>query len=154
MTAAPMSPPTPTPAPTMTHAALLPHSVPPCHNARLALFAMRRMGASGLTDAPATNAMINGFGESFRRPLVLMRAFMADLASAAQNPISIAPCCCGRMTSAENTLLVILARAETSTDSAHLLLADLLGLRHADGVLASATAVAQAFADAGRPIAA
>ena len=152
MTPAPMASPTPASNPALTHASLLPHAVPPCPNARLALFAMRRMGARGLSDAPATHAMITGFGESFRRPLVLMRAFMADLASAAQCPIAIAPCCCGRMTPAESILLTVLARTETAPETAHFLLADLLGLRHADGVLASATAVTQAFADAGRPI--
>ena len=38
------------------------------------------------------------------------------------------------------------------TDTAHLLLGDLIGVRRADGVRASVTAPAQAFADGGRPI--
>jgi hypothetical protein len=131
---------------------MLPHALPACPNTRLALFAMRRIGAHGLMDAHAANAMLNGFGESFRRPLVLMRALMADLATMANGPIAIAPCCCMRMTAAESAVLTALARAETAPDAAHLLLADLLGIRRADGVLASASAVAAAFADAGRPI--
>jgi hypothetical protein len=49
-------------------------------------------------------------------------------------------------------MLTIVARAETAPDSAHLLLADLIGARQPAGVLASITVVAQAFADAGRPI--
>ena len=32
---------------------LLPHALPLCENARIALFAMRRMGANGLADPPA-----------------------------------------------------------------------------------------------------
>lgn len=133
---------------------MLPHALPTCPNARLALFAMRRIGAHGLTDALAANAMLNGFGEGFRRPLILMRGLMADLATTATGPIAIAPCCCMRVTAAENALLTALARVETAPATAHFLLADLLGIRRPDGVLASAAAVAVAFADAGRPIAA
>ena len=132
--------------------AALPHAMPPCPNARLALFAMRRMGAHGLADALVANAFVGDFGEGFRRPLVLMRAFMADLAGSAAGTISIAPCCCARLTSAEAAVLTVLGRAEIAPEAARLLLADLLGARRVDGVLASATAVAQAFADAGRPV--
>ena len=139
-----------------THAAIaiaaLPHLMPVCPNARLALFAMRRMGAYGLDDARAAHAVFSGFGQSFRRPLVLIRALMADLAATATGPIAIAPCCCPRMTSAEAAMLTVLARVETAPDAARLLLSDLLGVRRADGVLASAAAVAMAFADAGRPV--
>ena len=139
---------TPAPAPTQ----MLPHAMPACPSGRLALFAIRRIGAHGLADAHAAYAMLNGFGEGFRRPLVLMRALMADLATTANGPIAIAPCCCMRMTAAEGAVLTVLARAETTPEAARLLLADLLGIRRIDGVLASATALAAAFADAGRPI--
>lgn len=135
-----------------TTASALPHTLPPCANARLALFAVRRMGANGLNDAHVAHAFVNGFGESFRRPLVLMRALMADVATTSTCGIAIAPCCCQRMTPAEEAMVTVLARAETAPESARLLLADLLGLRRIDGVLASAAAVAMAFADAGRPI--
>ena len=113
---------------------------------------MRRFGAHGLTDARAAHALFTGFGQSFRRPLVLLRALMADLAATAQGPIAIAPCCCARMTSAEAAMVTVLARVETAPDTARLLLSDLLGVRRADGVLASAAAVAVAFADEGRPV--
>ncbi len=49
-------------------------------------------------------------------------------------------------------MLSILARIETAPETARLLMADLLGVRRVDGVLASAAAVAAAFADEGRPI--
>ncbi|MFL0413829.1 DUF6628 family protein [uncultured Sphingomonas sp.] len=130
----------------------LPHALPICPNARLALFAMRRIGAHGLADARAAHAVFTAFGEGFRRPLVLLRAFMADMASAAARPISIAHCCCSRATPAEAALLTVLARVECYSETSRLLLADLLGIRNVDGVLASAAAVAAAFADEGRPI--
>jgi len=131
----------------------LPHATPLCANARLALFAIRRMGAHGLADAPVASAFVAGFGIAFRRPLVLMRAFMHEMAATSAAPVQIAPCCCVRMTPAENALLTALARAETHPDTARLLLGDLLGLRRPDAILATATTLARAFADAGRPIA-
>ena len=139
---------------TQTAMALLPHPLPTCPNARVALFAMRRMGAQGLADARAAHLLFTAFGQNFRRPLILLRALMADLAGASAGTIAIAPCCCARMTPAESAMLTILARIETAPDVARYLMADLLGIRRIDGVLASATAVAQSFADAGRPIAA
>ncbi len=135
-----------------TTIAALPHTLPACPNARIALFALRRMGAHGLHDARASHAMFTAFGQDFRRPLVLMRALMAELAGTAADTIAIAPCCCPRMTAAERTMLTILSRVETAPDAARLLLGDLLGVRRVDGVLASAAVLATAFADDGRPI--
>ena len=132
--------------------ALLPHALPTCHNARLALFAIRRMGAHGLADARAAHAMFTAFGQGFRRPLVLMRTLMTELATYAAGTIAIAPCCCARMTPAEAALLAILARIETAPDVAHYLMADLLGVRRVGPTLMSAAALAAAFADEGRPI--
>ncbi|HXH15429.1 MAG TPA: DUF6628 family protein [Sphingomonas sp.] len=131
---------------------LLPHALPACENARIALFAMRRMGAHGLADARAAHTMFTAFGQSFRRPLVLLRALMADLAGTSAGTIAIAPCCCARMTPAEAAMLSILARVETAPETARYLIADLLGVRRVDGVLMSAAAVAAAFADEGRPV--
>jgi len=131
---------------------MLPHRLPECGNARLLMFAMRRMGAHGLDDARAAHCLLTAFGQNFRRPLVLLRAMMADLASHTSATIAIAPCCCARMTASEGALLAILARVETRQESARLLMADLLGTRRVDSVLASVAAVAVAFADEGRPI--
>lgn len=137
-------------APTL---AALPHPLPTCSNARIALFAIRRMGAQGLHDARASHALFTAFGQRFRRPLLLLRTLMADLATTASGTIAIAPCCCARMTPAESALLTIIARVEVAPDLARHLLADLLGVRRVEGVLASVGAVAAAFADEGRPIA-
>lgn len=136
----------------LTLPAALPHLLPEDPNARLLLFAFRRMGAHGLDDAHAAQALIEGFGTDFRRPLTLLRAMMADLAGGATCAIAIAPCCCRRMTHAEQAVLTIVARAEASPATARLLLSDLIGVRQPDGVMASITVVAQAFADAGRPV--
>lgn len=130
----------------------LPHALPECVNARIALFAIRRMGAHGLADARAAHALFTAFGQDFRRPLVLMRNLMADLAGVAAGQIAIAPCCCSRMTAAEAALLTILGRVETTPETARYLVSDLLGTRYVDGVLASAAALTAAFADDGRPI--
>ncbi|KQM65057.1 hypothetical protein ASE75_08400 [Sphingomonas sp. Leaf17] len=143
---------TPIPTPATTLVGLLPHTLPTCPNARIVLFAVRRMGACGLNDARAGHTLFTAFGQDFRRPLVLLRALMADLAGTAAGPIAIAPCCCARMTAAESALLTIIGRVETMPETARYLLSDLLGVRRVDGVLASAAAVAMAFADAGRPV--
>jgi hypothetical protein len=132
---------------------ILPHSLPACANARIVLFAMRRMGAHGLADARAAHVLFTAFGQGFRRPLVLMRALMAELASSAAGTIAIAPCCCARMTPAEAALITIVARVERTPDTARLLTADLLGVRRVENVLMAAGAVAAAFADEGRPVA-
>lgn len=137
------------PAATLT---ALPHVLPPSPDARVALFVIRRMGAHGLSDARAAHAMFTAFGEGFRRPLTLMRVLMADLAANSAVPISIAPCCCARMTAAESALLNVMARIESAPHGARLLLQDVIGQRQVEGVLASAAAVAVAFADEGRPI--
>ncbi|WP_343525183.1 DUF6628 family protein [Sphingomonas sp.] len=139
-------------AETTTLATTLPHVLPACPHARIALFAIRRMGAHGLADARAAHTLFTVFGQDFRRPLVLMRALMADLASHASGQIAIAPCCCARMTAAEAALMTILAQMETAPDKARFLMSDLLGVRRVDGVLASAAAASAAFADEGRPI--
>ena len=136
----------------LTAQSALPHAMPAGAGARLALVVFRRLGAHGRDDAVAAHAILTAFGQAFRRPLVLMRAMMADLAANAAAPIAIAPCCCVRTTLAEHAMLTALARAATAPDSARLLLADLLGVRHADRVNTCVMAVAMAFADTGRPI--
>lgn len=133
-------------------AAALPALLPADPATRLLLFSFRRMGAHGLDDAQAAHAFFNAFGEMFRRPLTVMRAFVADCAGTATAPISIAPCCCRRATAAELAVATALARVETRPEAARLLLADLLCVRRPDGVVASAAALAAAFADAGLPI--
>jgi hypothetical protein len=131
---------------------ILPHQAPWNDGARLLLHGIRRMGVGGINDAHIANAMIGLFGLSFRRPLVLMRAMMAELSRAATRSIIIAPSCCARMTGSEAVLVSAVAEAGDSPVAAHDLLCGLCGVSSCLGLLSSAQAVAQAFADLGHPI--
>lgn len=118
----------------------------------LLLYAVRQMGANGVDDAMVAQAYLTAFGKNFRRPLLLTRTLMLELAGTAIRPIAIAPPCCGRMTACEGVMLDVLARAATQPAAAGLLLADMLGVREAGGALASAAALAAAFHDLGLPL--
>lgn len=139
-------------SPTLPVAESLPHSLPEGAGARLLLLAIRRIGAHGLNDAVAANMFLSAFGSGFRRPLVLARSFMSELASTATTTIGIAPCCCGRMTWAEQALLTAVGHAERRPEAARLLLADVLAERRADAIVTTAAALSAAFADAGMPV--
>lgn len=142
----------PSSAPTSALATALPHLQPRNEALRLMLFAIRRTGANGLTDAAVAHAFITAFGNHFRRPLVLLRALMAESSTAAARPITIAPWCCRRMTADERVLLDVLGSATTKPERAQLLLADLLGRREAESVFATACLLAIAFAESGLPL--
>lgn len=133
-------------------ARLLPHSAPDDSGARLFLHGVRRIGVGGLGDAQAASMLIGAFGLSFRRPLILLRALMAELARASHRSIMIAPSCCCRMTIAESMLLRTTVFSREQPRLAHDILCHLCGVDSAIGVLCSAQAVSQAFADLGRPI--
>lgn len=133
----------------MPVAEALPHALPDGPGERLLLLAIRRIGAHGLNDAVAANMFLSAFGSGFRRPLVLARSFMAELAATATATIAIAPCCCARMTWAEQALLEAVCHAERRPDLARVLLADVLAERRADAIVATAAALSAAFADAG-----
>lgn len=135
---------------TLTHP--LPRPLPEQDASRLFLFAVRRMGAHGLNDAHVAGAFMTNFGAGSRRPLIAMRVMMNEMAATASTPITIAPCCCARMTSAEAALVDIISQIAHQPRTAHLLLADLLGNRRVDGVLATMALVASAFSDVGRPL--
>lgn len=83
----------------------LPFALPSNTQQRLALKCLRRMAAHGLRDAGAAMMVFDHFGIRFRRPLVLLRAFVADLARVSQRTITLAPCCAHRMTRDEARLL-------------------------------------------------
>jgi hypothetical protein len=52
---------------------VLPRPAPIVAEQRLLLYAIRRMGAHGLNDAHAANALFGTFGRGYRRPLILLR---------------------------------------------------------------------------------
>lgn len=133
--------------------ALLPHAAPASPYRRLLLFAIRRMAAGGIADAHAAHAIFTGFGLSYRRPLVLLRALMAELSRVSTAQLKVAPCCCMRMTRDEAMLLDLIAEAPSRPEQVHQAMGDLLHVRACLGALSSAEAVANAFSDLGMPLA-
>lgn len=127
--------------------------IPDLRTARLLLFALRRMAVAGLDDAHAAHAVLSHFGLSYRRPLVLIRAMMAEIARASQQTVKVAPCCCLRMTGDEAALLKVVEEACETPRTAHARLSQLMGTHDCLGVLTTAQAVAQSFADLGKPLA-
>ena len=138
--------------PQSTLHALVPVPLPASPAQRLLLFAMRRMGGNGLHDAACAQAFLMAFGRDFRRPLTVMRAFMAETARTSRHSITISPPCCRRMTTDEATLVEAVRRAATAPAMSALLIADLLGRREGDGITPIATLLATAFADSGFPL--
>lgn len=131
---------------------LLPHAAPASPYRRLLLFAVRRMAAGGIGDAHAAHAIFTGFGLGYRRPLVLLRALMAELSRISAAQLKVAPCCCPRMTRDEAMLLDLIAEAPSQPNEVHAALGDLLHVKDCLGALSSAEAVANAFADLGMPL--
>jgi hypothetical protein len=131
---------------------LLIRTAPDAPTDRTLLFAMRRMAMGGLNDAHAAHALFSAFGGSHRRPLVLLRALMAELARSSRNRIMVAPCCCGRMTHGEAMLMGAIGIAAEDPRRAHSRLAMVLGTSDCLGALSSAQALGQTFEDLGRPL--
>lgn len=142
----------PDPAPQPDLAALLPHALPEQSPARLLLFAIRRIAVGGLDDAQAASALLMGFGLGFRRPLVLLRALMAELSRVSQRKLALAPCCCARTTRDEAALLAVIGDALAAPRAAHDRLARTLAVRDCLGALTTAQALTTAFADLGHPL--
>jgi hypothetical protein len=74
------------------------------------------------------------------------------MSTMATGPVQIAPWCCPRMTASEATLVGALGKVRTNPQAAALLLADLIGVRDATGLLPTAHALAQSFADLALPL--
>jgi len=119
---------------------------------RMVLFAVRRMAVFGINDAHVANALLGAFGRSYRRPLILLRAMMLELARSSQRSITVAPCCCPRLTQDENRLMHALGTANVDTRVAHTTLTEMLDSAEALGPLTCAQAVAQSFGDLGQPL--
>jgi len=135
-------------------ATILSNRYPEEDDNRLLLFGVRRVAAGGLNDAHAANAYLAAFGLGYRRPLILLRALMAELSRVSNRRILIAPCCCPRTTAAEASILDAVISAVEAPHQAHRLLCDTLGVENCLGALSSAQALGQAFADLGHPLAA
>lgn len=131
--------------------AILPAQIPADHSIRLFLYVARRMGGHGLNDAHAVNALLGTFGLSYRRPLVLTRALMLELARASHRKIVIAGCCCGRMTADEALLVTAVTQCQSDVLVSRDLLTALLGSSESVGVITTAQALHQAYLDLGHP---
>ena len=108
-------------------ACLLPLPLPDGRVERSILFAVRRMAAGGVHDVNAAWLMLDLFSTGFRRPLVLLRTFMLELAHASQGPIRFAPCCAPRMTGDEGLILHVLRTSADDLPSAEEMLMLLTG---------------------------
>ncbi len=132
--------------------ATLPFASPADPNRRLLLYCIRRMGAHGLHDAHAAHAMLGAFGLSYRRPLLMLRAFIAETARTSERKIQIAGCCCPRLTLDEARMLDAIVTSESDIRNAALQLRALLGTEYSLGALGAAQAVQSAFADLAHPL--
>ncbi|MGV3480677.1 MAG: DUF6628 family protein [Sphingobium sp.] len=119
---------------------------------RILLFAVRRIAVHGLDDAHAAHAIFAHFGLGYRRPLVLIRAMMAEIARASVLTVMVAPCCCTRMTKHEAVLLSAIEAGLDDAPRANAMLGELMGTHDTLGVLTTAQAVAQSFFDLGKPL--
>jgi len=112
----------------------------------------RLMAIGGANDARAASVMMGWFGRNYRRPLVLMRALMLEMARISQRRIQLAPPCSNRLTRDEAMMLRALAREEWQIDRCH---EDACALLAVDDALGTATcfqAVANCFEDMGAPL--
>lgn len=123
------------------------------HPTRTLVFALRRIAVGGLNDAHAATAMLGQFGLGYRRPLILLRAMMAEMARVATRTVKVAPSCCARLTADEGNLMRAIELADGEPRAAHMLLTETLGTADCLGVLTTAQAVAQSFLDLGKPLA-
>lgn len=117
----------------------------------LFLRAARLMAVGGVNDARAAALMLGWFGRNYRRPLVLMRAMMLELARVSQRRIQLGPPCCTRMTRDEALMLRALGREERQIGDVHDDACELLALDNALGAATCFQAVATCFADLGAP---
>jgi hypothetical protein len=132
---------------------LLPLPLPAAATQRLVLRCLRRMAAHGTRDAQAALLAFDHFGIHFRRPLVLLRAFVTELAQGSGRRITLAPCCAMRMTRDEGWIVGVLATAATYPDCASHRLRLLTGGDQVASPLSLAVAFNQTLAELGRPLA-
>lgn len=135
----------------------LPFPLPADATQRLVLVALRRMATHGIRDAQVSVLFLDRFGLHFRKPLVLLRAFMVDVAQSCRaangnGRIRLAPCCAARMTQDEARLVGILAAAGGNPACAARHLRDLCGAADVGAPLSTARAFNDCLAELGRPL--
>lgn len=97
---------------------ILPLPLPENRSELVALVILRRMAAHGFRDAAATMLALETFGTGFRRVLVLLRAYMIELARCSKRTIGLAPCCAMRMTEDEGLMMEAVALARNDAGAA------------------------------------
>ena len=130
----------------------LPLPLPHSESQRLVLRCLRRMAAHGVHDAQAALWVFECFGLGFRRPLVLLRGFVLEIAQFSQRRIQVAHCCALRMTHDEARLIGVLATAAESPACAHRHLRELTGGDDAASPFSLALAFNAALEELGRPL--
>lgn len=118
---------------------------------RLLLRTVRSMTIGGINDANAAALLLGRFGRAYRRPLVLTRALVLELARTSNRRITLAPPCCSRITRDEAVMLRALARPESEFAACHQDVCRLLGRNDALAATTCFQAVASCFADLGAP---
>ena len=113
--------------PTSNPGRLAVHPLPGAAERRTLLVCVRRMAAHGLHDSAASMLMLHAFRLDYRRKLVLLRAFMLELAQASHRTIALAPCCAMRMTADEARIIEVFDCAANDPERAQLSLAELTG---------------------------
>ena len=135
---------------TMPGACLLPLPLPDGRIERSVQFAVRRMAAHGVRDVSAAWLILDVFSTGVRRPLVLLRAFMLELAHASTAPIRVAPCCAPRMTEHEGLIMLALFGASRDMTAAEDALAQLTGNARVFEPLSAAAVFGRAIGEQAR----
>jgi hypothetical protein len=117
---------------------------------RALVLAIRRMATLGLRDASAALLIIGVFGAGFRRPLVLLRAFVLELSATARKPIRFARCCTPAMTEDERAILELLVQVAHDFEGAEQAVAKLTGNPHVGEPLSAAAVFARAAGEHAR----
>lgn len=131
---------------------LLPLPLPDGRTERILLVMLRRMAAHGIRDASAAWLALDNFGVQFRRPLVLMRSLMVELAQCSHRTIRIAPCCAMQMTRDEGLLMEALNAGGNHASRAGPALCALSGGPDICETLSLTSALNAALADMGKPM--
>jgi len=110
------------------------------------------MAIHGLHDASTALLMMQSFGLHFRKPLVLLRAFVLEMAQTASGSIQIAPCCAARMTAQERGLLCAIIGADRDPALASHHLQQLCRSTATNSLLVTTQVLSRALAETGRPL--
>jgi len=137
---------------TQAVALLIPYDAPEQKTARALLIALRRIAVGGIDDASAANLLLGTFGIGYRRPLMFLRVLVQEISRVSQQPISIAPCCCPRMTEGEAAILLAIDSGRAHPEVTRSALARVTGTLDLLPALSVAQALGTALEDLGQPI--